>query len=732
MDDDDVPQRRQTFPSSQIFNDVYNNLKSRSMTNIKTTEGSEITRSKSNLQSVADKPEVAVPETTILPNKNPVNTLSKPKLVKQKKSICEEDADEALDEPTEMKQVNNNKGEIRLSSTRRNVLKQRSLNEELMSTDRLKEKEKVRRNIQKQTSLNEDLICHRQHTFDSIKDSIFSVSAAKKLHLIKTGFTKKIKNSTTNIEKVAGGSLKNGFVKMFQNWTSSDLISPSIPEDDSLLSTKKVIVIEKTTESERRHSKEDGSDSSKDSSLQSDTSVDSEDSFASVIFVPKCDPLSPSLSPGPTSPRLSNSSVPNSPRIKQSSCPTSPRIKQMPLSVYPLTKQLSSPKPTISKFSEVTSPTDSVNKTAKTDITPKPLEPAKDKAFIENLAKKYAVQQIPKFKKTPLNSGSENTEKNAQTPKNKEETLKEIKELLSKKGDIGVKTTRANFPIVRRASVNNGKSVAKPLPKLLCLELFNPETDDKDSDSSAVSSPDSVDSVISVTQEKSTKSSSSKFSFSESDAQMNSKTTLLEAAAEVANSLDEAVDRVIKSSPRARRREIKTGEVISVMQRQYSSETTPLLSDVEMENSWNDECHKHLTDFANRLSEKLLQEIDQYQEQSKKNYQHHIDDPYINRLSQELSDLSKLSAEIQRQNEYLSKLSASDKLFSSNVTSCKGCEVTPCRCHKAPKKDTTQTKQIISGDNGVLSECNKTKTEDSLYVDRYNAVDNANLDIIGR
>lgn len=98
---------------------------------------------------------------------------------------------------------------------------------------------------------------------------------------------------------------------------------------------------------ERRHSKEDGSDSSKDSSLQSDTSVDSEDSFASVIFIPKSDPMSPiPLSPGPTSPRVINSTIP---KVKQSSCPTSPRIKQTPLISYPLKKQLSSPSETKSE-----------------------------------------------------------------------------------------------------------------------------------------------------------------------------------------------------------------------------------------------------------------------------------------------------------------------------------------------------------------------------------------------
>jgi len=71
-------------------------------------------------------------------------------------------------------------------------------------------------------------------------------------------------------------------------------------------------------EGERRHSKEDGSDSSKDSSLQSDTSVDSEDSFASVIFIPKPDQTSPPLNTSPTT----SSAVPGSPKFKYQSPPS--------------------------------------------------------------------------------------------------------------------------------------------------------------------------------------------------------------------------------------------------------------------------------------------------------------------------------------------------------------------------------------------------------------------------
>lgn len=115
---------------------------------------------------------------------------------------------------------------------RSSILKQRSLNEELMS-DRVQEKERVRRNIQKQVSLNEELI-YQRHTFESFKDSILSVSTSKRFQLIKTGFTNKFKNSTNNIEKVTGQSLRNGFARMFQNWKSSEASTPLTPKGYNL------------------------------------------------------------------------------------------------------------------------------------------------------------------------------------------------------------------------------------------------------------------------------------------------------------------------------------------------------------------------------------------------------------------------------------------------------------------------------------------------------------------
>ncbi|KAJ8953797.1 hypothetical protein NQ318_006644, partial [Aromia moschata] len=671
IDDDELPQRRQTFPSSQLVNDI-SCLKSKSMTNIKTV-ANNVVKSMSNAQAISE--EVATEEES--PQKiAPKNTLTKPKLVKQKKSICEEDADEALDQPTDMSKLKL-LPDFRTSLNKFNrggVPKQRSLNEELMSTDRLQEKERLRQNIQKQASLNEELIYQRSHAFDTFKDSVFYMSTSKRFQLIKTGFTNKLKSSTTNIEKVTGTSLKND--------ETLEHLTPAPPAEEK----KENVVVENT---ERRHSKEDGSDSSKDSSLQSDTSVDSEDSFASVIFVPKSDPMSPTnLSPGPTSPRLKNSSVPNSPRIKQSSCPTSPRIKQMPLAVYPLTKQLSSPKPSTTEIFSDKSDRDHI--ATESTIIKEP---------VKTLAQKYSVQQIPKFRQTKVNTPPETNAKStspekspvAETADTRNERLKKIKELLKQKPGFGVRSTKSNFPIVRQSSVTNGKveAIAKPLPKLLTLELFNPETDDKDSDSSCVSSPDSVDSVISVSSDKkSPKSTRFKFPPPTTTTATNGRQdcrsmSLLEAAADVANSLDEAVDKVIKSSPRAKRR-LQTGDVLSILQRSYSSDTTPLLGE-DSSTSWDEECHRHLTDFADKLSEKLMREIDQYQVKSRLSSSvDNFDDPYINRLSEELHDLSKLSAEIQKQNEYLARLSARDSLFGK---ACMKCARSECECFRTKNKN---------------------------------------------
>lgn len=198
--------------------------------------------------------------------------------------------------------------------------------------------------------------------------------------------------------------------------------------------------------------------------------------------------------------------------------------------------------------------------------------------------------------------------------------------------------------------------------------------------------------------------------------------SLLEAAADVASSLEDAVDAVIQSSPRARRRKLQLSDndSISVLQGSCfsgsssssstwslnkSDSTTTLYprcdsnwnlhktaspvfdarnnspwsvghspgergiercySEGHQEETWDENCRQHLADFAEKLSEKLLEEIDQYQKQTcQKPREHnkilagfeHLDDPYLSRLSEELQDLTKLSEELQERNSYLASL----------------------------------------------------------------------------
>jgi hypothetical protein len=282
----------------------------------------------------------------------PAANTNKPRLVKQKMSLC----DKQVEEEGDMRDLVKALPQFKVSGhgiVRRygNVFKQSSMNEELMSAERLREKERVRQNIQKQASLNEELIYRRHRTLDSLRDTFFSTSTAKRFQLLKNGLTSKLKSSTTGIEKVAGTSFKNGFVRILQGWkggdvspnarhsptpTPSETVPPCTPPSDSKKPSNNFSGIgdDNTKKeagrsgSERRHSREDGSDSSKDSSLQSDTSVDSEDSFASVIFVPKPDPTTTQMASPPKSPQ------PTSPKVKQ---PTSPQIKVSPPAMSPRT-----------------------------------------------------------------------------------------------------------------------------------------------------------------------------------------------------------------------------------------------------------------------------------------------------------------------------------------------------------------------------------------------------------
>nr|CAD7443234.1 unnamed protein product [Timema bartmani] len=920
----ETPQRRQTFACARQASpqEILLNYKSKSLTDILTVGQRDIVRSRSSIpnlgiptsipdtvtKEIGGEGEIdkAVLITTITTSTTTSSNSRKPRLVKQKKSICEETmVDEEEDEYTDMKDLVKALPEFKVSGyggTRRcgNVFKQSSMNEELMSTERLREKEKVRQNIQKQASFNEELIYRRNRTIDSLRDTFFSTSTAKRFQLLKNGLTSKLKSSTTGIEKVAGTSFKNGFVRILQGWKgegppstrASPIATPSEPIPPCPLTLENNINrrIGSTSSSsgedkkdpikpeDRRHSKEDGSDSSKDSSLQSDTSVDSEDSFASVIFVPKPDapkestttnnnifqttgvtspsmtlknqlssPKSPqpnsSLSkPNPTSPNVKNFPAPSN-LVQQQQCPsltpTSPLLSMAAdTSTIPstglTTEEVMEKEPDIFiqeteikrserlkqiqdllrvKTDHIVSKvaalllelrTDNPSETARIDVAGKrpsveehcPSGPFRYREhfhvlneghkplLLTALVRKWSVMAFILYSVSSLSNNTIHGEYVAVNGFNHAVVVERA----------AGPSTRSPFPLVRRSSTLAVGRLERPFPRLLSLDLFNPETDDMDSDSSGVSSPDSISSVISVFNDDTRIVSKTQGyhgsvlspevqveglklldEASSPDHSLQEHTTLgakdqpgsspslslLEAAADVASSLEETVDAVIQSSPRSRPKQLQLldNSALLVLQDSYGSsvwkseraspvqptQTTPVLTNSispnlqtpdihrffssqssslspekidsgntnccsskvfpiamtgyrqnfefdkdELLEPWDDGCRKHLTEFAEQLSEKLLEEIDQYRQQTSqpklqakptkglpglpKGFAH-MNDPYLSRLSEEIQDLTKLSEELQERNMYLANLNSlqdsleikSTPLFHTNI-----------------------------------------------------------------
>lgn len=236
--------------------------KSKSLSDIKLTAEKRMVRSRSSI------PEL---------EKSMPLTVSKPKLVKQKASLCDEDAEEDRDKATDMKDLVNKLPQFDVGSGSKryryksNEIQQRSMNEELMSVERLKEKEIMQKNIQRQASLNEDLM-YRTRTLESIKDT---------LQLLKTGFTKTFKNPSSQVSD----NIKSGISRMLGYKEDTE---EKVSGEKKIEMPVPALVTTSCCDG-RRSSREDGSseDSSKDS-LQSDASMDSEDSLsslASVIFV---------------------------------------------------------------------------------------------------------------------------------------------------------------------------------------------------------------------------------------------------------------------------------------------------------------------------------------------------------------------------------------------------------------------------------------------------------------
>ncbi|XP_012541912.2 uncharacterized protein LOC105839860 [Monomorium pharaonis] len=500
-------------------------IKSKSLGDILEIERLDLVRSRSSIPGFYSTSELILDERSVSSS----SSGSKPRLVKQKSYVEEIGLENPED--TAIENLIKDLPDFSCQSLRKRSvpLKQSSMNEELMSAERLEEKERVRRNIMKQASLNEELIC-KWRTFEALKDSISPVGASRRFQLLKNGLTSKIKRSTTNIEKVSSMSIKNGFVRMLQGWKSCENESTSASTAEATTKPKPtdnkvqpVTMVKRSIEGvERRLSREDGSDSSKDSSLQSDTSVDSEDSFASVIYVPKQD-VTVAASPAPSS----VNEVPSAPRpaalqLGTTSAPPSPRVKQPLDSGQSSRFKVINVSPLLKQQSTITNTSTSTNASVHLDDVTKPNGPtvvckeAPDNILQAPPSEGFRLVSEPMQPDvepdttslirplTDVTSKIIGREPIASEDDSRKARLNQIKELLIAKPGFATRA-RPSFPLVRRASTAASgrlETVTRILPRLLSLELFNPETDDLDSDSSGVSSPESVGSVISVTSDE--------------------------------------------------------------------------------------------------------------------------------------------------------------------------------------------------------------------------------------
>ncbi|XP_055637178.1 uncharacterized protein LOC129775927 isoform X2 [Toxorhynchites rutilus septentrionalis] len=658
-------------------------LKSRSLGSILNPPPKTIVRSRSSVPSLGAQ----IPESKATPAEPSSAASRRPKLVKQKQSICD-DVDYKLCESAQAYREHIVRNESRSQLLR----KQSSLNEELMAESRLREKERIRKRIQKQMSLNESFLCR----------SLFT----KRLQVIKEGFTTKLKTSTGSLERVT----KNGFVKIMQNikataqathshshgqHRSCDAhgpgLSPHGQDGRHLLSRNnsmnnngssngsgssngndKLIGMGTSQDDSkpRRHSRESGSDSSKDSSLQSDTSIESEDSFASVIFIPKpdqhqqqqqnnggtCDSFGPGTSRMP--------SGPTSPLVMP--CPTPAHSPAPPRTKLSASNESSNGVNTGTELSQFTF--------EETWLLPKveensTLSPSVHSATYDNKSTPSNASACTQGSKTKPASGSSiiatsNTISDkvkpmtAAKPVVQKITRQQIKDL----PPIPKFRKSGNYPIIRQQS--SAKTATPVVPKLLSLELFNPETDDLDSDSSEPSSPDSIDSVISALRP-----SVSPLPALVPQPNQSGGTTsippLVEAAAVVAHKLEDAVELVIRESET--KHPLLNGPTST-----NSHEST---KDVDERDDTS--CRQHLVDFAEKLSAQLLKELDSENQRNESSFEDdddifgdgrfqkktisladvQITDPYLKKLNGDLRDLNQLRAELRERRLMLANLS---------------------------------------------------------------------------
>lgn len=362
--------------------------------------------------------------------------------------------------------------------------------------------------------------------------------------------------------------------------------------------------------------------------MQSDTSIESEDSFASVIFIPK-KPDNSSNSTNSTSHSNKNMpSVPTSPLVMP--CPT-PINSPAPLHHQQAKQQRQVKETTRFNFDnpvfvETNKLSTMVKMSGGDEMKPRIstiITPPSPAAF-----------QAPE---SPLIQKS-STSKHLQPSRITRQTIQNLPP---------IPKFKKSFPIVRRINSSSKSNVI--VPKLASLEIFNPETDDLDSDldSSEPSSPDSIDSVINALQPQSSNSPTEPLL-----PEISSTPSQDTISAHTPNVIDSGLKEDKENAIIINQNDINLN--VKLSSAHNGLHTNSLKHDIggDITSDNLDNCREHLVEFAEKLSAQLLKELDE----SEENGESFDDDPYLKKLSGDIKNLNILKEELRDRRLMLANL----------------------------------------------------------------------------
>ena len=247
-----------------------------------------------------------------------------------------------------------------------------------------------------------------------------------------------------------------------------------------------------------------GSDSSKDGSIQSDTSLDSEDSCVSVIFVPHPEDKPALACQHSTSNSSESSESPTgwgSPEGAKTTSPNKIHAKKVEIEVeveinqedYPESEAL----PVAVEAAEPKSPSLAPTRPPLPEHKSFEAEDLPNQSPIN--CHRRALAERVECDAPPLSPQPHKPSSKYDYPIVRHHPLF-AKNQRCRSGTISSLLVGENIEFFRKPGANRTgvQSTRQSKPKLLTFEIYNPETDDLDSDSSLSSSPDSGESVVSV------------------------------------------------------------------------------------------------------------------------------------------------------------------------------------------------------------------------------------------